>query len=67
MVLRCDCGFEVHAIDEPDLVAKVQRHALEAHGMHFSPNEVLELALRAELGERSRQERLGHEAREDAS
>jgi predicted small metal-binding protein len=66
-VLRCDCGFEVHATDEADLVAEVQRHALEAHGMHFSPEEVLQLAFRAELGKRSWQRRLGHEPREDAS
>jgi predicted small metal-binding protein len=66
-VLRCDCGFEVHADDEADLVAGVQRHALEAHGMHFSPEEVLELAFRAELGEQSWQQRLGHKARDDTS
>jgi predicted small metal-binding protein len=66
-VLQCDCGFEVHADDEAELVAEVQRHALEAHGMQFSPDEVLQLAFRAELGERSWQQQLGHEAREDAS
>ena len=57
-VLRCDCGFEVRADDEADFVAEVQRHALEAHGMRFSPEEVLQLAFRAELG---------NEGREDAS
>jgi predicted small metal-binding protein len=51
MMLRCDCGFEVQADGEEDLVAGVQRHALEAHGMPFSPEEVLELAARAELGD----------------
>ena len=50
-VLHCDCGFEVRAEDEADLVARVQRHALEAHGMHLSPEEILQLAFRAELGE----------------
>ena len=38
-VLHCECGFEVHADDEAKLVAQVQRHALEAHGMQFSPEE----------------------------
>jgi predicted small metal-binding protein len=47
-VLRCDCGFEVRANDEAELVAQVQRHALSAHAMQFSPEEVLQLAIRAE-------------------
>jgi Protein of unknown function (DUF1059) len=47
-LLRCDCGFEVRAEDEAELVAEVQRHALEAHAMPFSDDEVLRLALRAE-------------------
>jgi predicted small metal-binding protein len=66
-LLRCDCGFEVHATDEAELVARVQRHALEAHAMRFSPEEVLRLAFRAELGERSWQPGLGREIREDGS
>lgn len=67
-VLQCDCGFEVHAEDEAELVAEVQRHALEAHGMQFSSDEVLQLALRAKSGERiwQQQQQLGHQAREDA-
>jgi predicted small metal-binding protein len=52
-VLRCDCGFEVRANDEAELVAQVQRHALSAHAMQFSPEEVLQLAFRAELGDTS--------------
>jgi hypothetical protein len=43
-----------------------QRHALEAHGMQFSPEEVLQL-VRAELGEATWQQRLGDETQEDAS
>jgi predicted small metal-binding protein len=58
-VLRCDCGFEVHADGEAELVAEVQRHALEAHGMRFSPEEVLQLA--------GRRQGVDSEAREDAS
>jgi predicted small metal-binding protein len=50
-VLHCDCGFEVHADDEAELVRRVQRHAMGAHGMRLSPEDVLQLALRAELRE----------------
>ena len=49
--LRCDCGFEARAEDERDLVAQVQRHAVEAHGMALSAEEALLLAFRAELGD----------------
>ena len=66
-VLHCDCGFEVHADDEAELVARVQRHALEAHGMQFSPAEVLQLAFRAELGDTTWQQRLADDSHEDAS
>jgi Protein of unknown function (DUF1059) len=66
-LLRCDCGFEVHADDDAELIARVQRHALEAHAMRFSADEVLRLAYRAELGEGARQQGLGSETGEDAS
>jgi predicted small metal-binding protein len=49
--LHCDCGFEASAGDENELVAEVQRHAQEKHGMTLSREEVLVLAFRAELGE----------------
>jgi len=58
-LLRCDCGFEVRAGDDAKLVAEVQRHAREAHGMRLTPDDVLRLALRAELGEPTGQPRLG--------
>lgn len=48
-MLYCDCGFEARAADEEGLVAEVQRHAREAHGMALSHDEVLLLAFRAEL------------------
>jgi Protein of unknown function (DUF1059) len=48
-VLHCDCGFEARAAHEDGLVAEVQRHAWEAHGMPLSRNEALLLAFRAEL------------------
>lgn len=51
MVLHCDCGFEASGVDEDELVAKVQRHAWEAHGMALSHDEALVVAFRAELRE----------------
>ena len=64
-LLRCDCGFEVHADDEAELVAGVRQHALKAHGMQLSAEEVLQLALRAELDDAVWQQRLGDQSRED--
>ena len=48
-MLQCDCGFEARAEHEDGLVAEVQRHAWEAHGMALSPEQALLLAFRAEL------------------
>jgi hypothetical protein len=48
-VLQCDCGFKARAEGEDGLVAEVQRHAREAHGMALSHDEALLLAFRAEL------------------
>lgn len=53
MVLHCDCGFEARAAGEDELVAQVQRHASEAHGMALSHDEALLLAFRAELDEKA--------------
>lgn len=50
-VVRCDCGFEARAQREGGLVAEVQRHAWEAHGMALSRDEALVLAFRAELND----------------
>ena len=47
--LQCDCGFTARADNEDGLVAEVQRHAHEAHGMTLSHNDALLLAFRAEL------------------
>jgi hypothetical protein len=47
--LQCDCGFTARAEDEDGLVAEVQRHAYEAHGMALSHGDALMLAFRAEL------------------
>ena len=40
-MLHCECGFEARAADEDGLVANVQRHAREAHGMALSREEAL--------------------------
>jgi hypothetical protein len=48
-VLHCDCGFEARAEQEDGLVAQVQRHAREAHGMDLSHDEALLLVFQAEL------------------
>jgi hypothetical protein len=50
-VLHCHCGFEARAGDEDGLVAEVQCHAREAHGMALSHDQALLLAFRAELRE----------------
>jgi predicted small metal-binding protein len=46
--LICECGFEARATDEEGLVSAVRRHALEAHGMALTRDDVLMLASRAE-------------------
>jgi hypothetical protein len=48
-VLHCDCGFDARAEDEEGLVAEVQRHAREVHGMALSHDEALLLAFRVQL------------------
>ncbi len=47
-VLRCDCGFEVRADDDDDLVALAQAHARDVHDMELSADQVLRLAARTE-------------------
>ena len=50
-VLHCDCGFEARASGEDGLVAEVQRHAWEAHGMRLTDEDALLLAFRVQLDE----------------
>jgi predicted small metal-binding protein len=54
-LLRCDCGFEVRAEDDVELVAGVQRHAYDAHGMRLTRDDVLQLALRLDAREMTEQ------------
>jgi hypothetical protein len=47
-VLRCDCGFEVRAGDDEVLVSRAREHARKVHGMEFTAEQVLQLAMPAE-------------------
>jgi predicted small metal-binding protein len=42
--IRCDCGYEVRASDEDQLVEGIRRHASEAHDIAFSVELARELA-----------------------
>ena len=42
--LLCDCGYEVRASGEPDLVDAIRRHAREAHDIEFPVALALHLA-----------------------
>jgi predicted small metal-binding protein len=48
-VLSCECGYEVTATDEADLVDEIRRHAHDAHGIAFSVEDALLVVLRSEL------------------
>jgi hypothetical protein len=48
-VLRCDCGYEVSADTDEELVVGVRRHALDAHGMEFTAEDALLVAFRVQL------------------
>ena len=52
-VLHCNCGFQARAAHEEGLVAEVQRHASEAHGMTLTHEQAMLLAFRAELDEQA--------------
>ena len=41
--LECDCGYVAAGEDDDELVAAVQAHASEAHGMTLSAELVLDL------------------------
>ena len=48
-VLRCDCGYEVSARTDEELVVDIRRHALDAHGMEFTAEDALLVAFRVQL------------------
>ena len=47
--LRCDCGHEVTATDEAELVEEIRWHAQHAHGIQFSVEDALLVVLRSQL------------------
>ena len=49
-VLSCECGYEVTATGEAELVEEIRRHARAAHGIDFSVEDALLVVLRSELG-----------------
>jgi predicted small metal-binding protein len=44
-IINCDCGQVVRGDSDDELVAAVQRHAREAHGMDLTREQVLSLAV----------------------
>ena len=48
-VLSCECGYEVTATGEAELVEEIRRHARDAHGIAFSVEDALLVVLRSEL------------------
>lgn len=49
IVLRCDCGFAVRADDERELIRRAQQHAVRAHRMALSAEQIVRAAFEAEL------------------
>lgn len=49
--VHCDCGHQVQGLSEEHLLAEVQAHALEAHGIEFSREDALLVVLRTALEE----------------
>jgi predicted small metal-binding protein len=49
--VRCDCGHEVRAGSEEELLAAVRMHARDEHGIEFTREDALLVLLRAELDE----------------
>jgi predicted small metal-binding protein len=45
--IRCECGYEVRASDEDELVEGIRRHASEAHDIAFSIELARKLAREA--------------------
>ena len=44
-ILNCDCGRVLRGETDDELVAAVQAHAREAHGMELTRDQVLALAV----------------------
>jgi predicted small metal-binding protein len=48
--ISCECGREVSAETDDELVTEAQRHANEAHGMDIPREQILRLAVRSQAG-----------------
>ncbi len=42
-VVRCTCGAEVRAAEETELIPQVQKHALEAHDLTLTDDQVRDM------------------------
>jgi predicted small metal-binding protein len=42
--VACDCGKTVRGETDAQLIAEVQKHAREVHGMTLTPEQVLAMA-----------------------
>jgi predicted small metal-binding protein len=47
---RCDCGYTACAADDDELIAAVQKHAHEAHGIAFTREEAVLVVRKAAMG-----------------
>src|SRR5829696_1928981 len=46
-IMQCDCGHVVRGETDDELVANVQKHAREVHGMEITKEQVLAMAQQA--------------------
>lgn len=51
MHLRCECGHDVRAANERELIAAAEAHAVDVHGMTFTASQILAAYARARLDE----------------
>lgn len=51
MHLQCECGHDVRAANERELIAAAEAHAVDVHGMTFTASQILAAYARAGLDE----------------
>lgn len=49
MHLQCECGHDVRAANERELIAAAEAHAVDVHGMTFTASQILAAYARARL------------------
>ena len=47
--IACPCGYEIHAEEQSEVVAKAQEHARSVHGMELSEEDALAMAKPADV------------------